>query len=67
MTKVITGKKFNTSFGTMIIHNEQDTRLSKGDNVNFENMDYSIVAIVPPTRPDGKWALQVDNKKAEVV
>ena len=67
MTKVITGKKFNTSFGTMIIHNEQNTKLSKGDDVNFENMNYSVVAVVPPTRPDGKWALQVDGRKAKIV
>ena len=59
MTKVIIGEIFNTKIGTMIVHNEQNDKFSIGDKIIFDNMDYSIVGIVPPSKPDGKWSLEV--------
>lgn len=58
--KVITGELFNTSFGKMIIPKEQTELFSVGDAVLYHGKKYSILAIVPPTKPNAKWALKVE-------
>lgn len=59
MMIVITGDKFNTTFGTMLIPTDQTLRVSVGDIIKYENNEYTVERIVPPTKPDGKWALEI--------
>ena len=61
MTKVITGKLFNTSFGRIIVYNEISMNFSVGETVLFNNEPYLINDIMPPTSPDGRWAVMVSN------
>lgn len=57
--KVITGKMFNTSFGKIIVHNEQTEKLFVGESVVYNGDTLQIKNIIPPTKPDGKWSLSV--------
>ena len=57
--KVVTGDKFNTSFGMLIVHNEQDEVFAVGDSIKYDGTEHRVKAIIPPTKPDGKWALQI--------
>ena len=57
--KVVTGDKFNTSFGMLIVYNEQNETFSVGDAVEFDGKEHCVKAIIPPTKPDGKWALRI--------
>ena len=57
----LTGTKFATAQGVVIVYNEQDTRLAVGDVVSFEGEDLIIKRIIPPTRPAGKWAIEVEK------
>jgi len=59
MAKQITGELFDTTWGKMIVYNEQDTCISEGDRVIFEGVEYSVISIIPPSRPEAKWSLQV--------
>ena len=59
MMRVITGTMFNLPTGKTIVYNEQNDRFSVGDIVNYEGKTYTIKAVVPPTKPDGKWSLCV--------
>lgn len=57
--KAVTGKMFNTSFGTILVHNEQDERFTVGERITYEGNTLEIQNIIPPTTPDGKWSLVV--------
>lgn len=57
--KKLTGEMFDVSFGKLIIHAEQSESFAIGDMVEFERKIYQITAIIPPTKPNGKWALKV--------
>lgn len=59
MMKVITGRMFKTSFGSMIVHNEQDAAISVGEKISFNNDVFIVKAIIPPTTPSGKWSLRI--------
>ena len=59
MTKVITGKIINTSFGKMVIHNEQDEHLYVGEKIIIDGTIREILCIIPPSKPESKWALMV--------
>ena len=59
MTKVITGKKFETTFGTVFVPDEQKGKYEIGEEIKFNGDNYSISKIIPPTNPDGKWSLQL--------
>lgn len=59
MMRVITGTMYNLSNGKTIVYNEQNDRFSVGDKVSYEGEIYTIKAIVPPSKPDGKWSLCV--------
>lgn len=59
MMKVITGEKFNTSLGIMIVYNEQDSLLKVGDDVSYNNQVYKVESVVAPTKPGGKWSIRV--------
>lgn len=59
MMKVITGKLFNTSFGKVLVHNEQGEKISVGERISYDNQIYAVKGIIPPTKIDGKWALSV--------
>lgn len=58
--KVITGQMFDTSFGRMIIPEEQKEHISVGDHVIYHEKEYSVLAIIPPTKVSAKWALKVE-------
>ena len=57
--RVITGEIFNTSFGKILVHNEQDEIISVGEKVSCDNKLYTVMKIMPPTKFDGKWSLVV--------
>ena len=57
----LTGEKFETSYGTIIIHNEQEKYIRVGDSVIFDGIEYKVKTIVPPTRPEAKWSLIVEE------
>lgn len=59
MMKVVTGKLFNTTFGKVLVHNEQAERISVGERISHNNETYTVKEIMPPTKIDGKWALAV--------
>ena len=56
----LTGEKFETSYGTIIIHNKQEKYIHTGDRVIFGGTKYKVKTIVPPTRPEAKWSLIVE-------
>ena len=57
--KTIAGEMFNTSFGKIIIPVEQTAKYSIGDAVLFEGQEYTVLSVIPPTKPGGNWSLQV--------
>ena len=57
MTKVLTGEIINTSFGEMLLYNEQSSLISVGDIVLVSGQLREVKAIQVPSKPDGKWAL----------
>ena len=57
----LTGEIFHLSDGrTMLLHNEQDAVLSVGSYIVFEGKVYRLSGIAAPTRPHGKWAVQIE-------
>ena len=61
MTIVITGDKYTTKAGTIIVYDNQRERFSTGDKIFYKGEQYIIERIFPPTRPNGKWSLGVVN------
>ncbi len=59
MTIVITGDKYTTKTGTVIVYDNQKDRFSIGDKIVYKGERYIIERIFPPTRPNGKWSLGV--------
>ena len=59
MTRVITGEKFITSFGTMVVLPVLENVIRVGDKVIFNGNVYEVEAVIPPTRPDGKWSVKI--------
>ena len=58
----LTGELFHLSDGRlMLAHNEQDTFTSIGDIIVFDKRVYTIIGIVPPSNPNGKWAIQIEE------
>ena len=62
MTIVITGDKYTTKTGTVIVYDNQKERFSIGDKIIYKGERYIIERIFPPTRPNGKWSLSVVNE-----
>lgn len=62
MVKEITGQLFETSFGTMIVYDDQSAVLTVGDSIRFDGTDYKMEAVIPPSKPEGKWSLRVTKK-----
>ena len=60
MTKALTGQIINTRYGEMFIYNEQNERLSVGDIILVNGTIRKIQAIQPPSRPEGKWSVQLE-------
>ena len=60
MMKVITGERFKTSFGVMLVHNEQSETISVGEQIRFDNAVYEVKAVIPPANHNGKWALKIE-------
>ena len=61
MMKVITGQIIKTSFGEMVIHNEQDDHLAVGEMIEINGMARRIKAILPPSKPDAKWSVMLES------
>lgn len=61
MMIVITGQIIKTSFGEMIIHNEQNDHLEVGEMIEIDGMARKIKAILPPSKPDAKWSLMLES------
>lgn len=60
--KQLTGELFHLPGEKIaLIYNEQDTRLRVGEKVVFEKTVYRVSAIVPPSRPGGKWSIVIDE------
>ncbi len=57
----LTGSKFETAQGVVIVYNEQHVRIAVDDVVSFEGEDLIIKRIIPPTRPSGRWAIEVEK------
>lgn len=57
MMKVITGNKFKTADGLIIVHNEQDEKLYEGERVLLDGKTVVIAKIIPPSKPSGKWSI----------
>lgn len=41
----LTGKVFNTSFGKVIIHDQQEELLRMGDIIEYDNKPYRIIGV----------------------
>lgn len=59
MMIAITGEKINTSFGTMIILDSETHRITVGDTIVHNNERYIVKELIPPTRPEAKWAIRI--------
>ena len=62
MVKEITGQLFETSFGTMIVYDDQSAVIALGDSIRFDGSHYKVEAVIPPSKPEGKWSLRVTKK-----
>lgn len=63
MMKVLTGKMFRTTHGSLIIiDNQMDVLpVAVGDIVEFENEAYTVTEILVPSKPDVKWGVYVTH------
>ena len=60
--KQLTGELFHLSGGkTALIYNEQETRFHAGERIVFEKRIYTVSALVPPSGPNGKWSIRIDE------
>ena len=57
MTKVLTGEIINTSFGEILLYNDQELLISVGDTIIISGTIREVTKIHPPSMPGGKWAL----------
>ena len=63
--KQLTGELFHLSGGiTMLIHNEQEMQFHDGQKIVFEKRIYAVIAVIPPSRPDGKWSIRIEEEKS---
>ncbi|MBQ6518285.1 MAG: hypothetical protein IJI14_06170 [Anaerolineaceae bacterium] len=58
--KVITGEIIKTSFGEMLVYNEQTEHLSVGEKIIVGEKIRTIKSIQAPTKPESKWAIQLN-------
>ena len=59
MMKAIIGDKYLTQMGVFIIPKDQNAEVSIGDRIWHDGSEYRIDAIVPPSKPYGKWSIKV--------
>lgn len=57
--KVLTGDLFNVNGERLLVYNEQDLPLQVGEKIEFSQNAYIVRAIIPPSRPDGKWSISI--------
>lgn len=60
MMIAITGTVFNTANGMIVVHNEQNVAIIKGQTISVNGTPRTILAVIPPTAPDGKWSLKLN-------
>jgi len=59
MMKVITGSQFNTHNGIMVVPDNQNAVLKRGDMIQFNDKEYTVIEVISPSKPDGKWSIRV--------
>ena len=57
--KVITGIDINTTTGRMVVLDDIDEKIAVGDNVLFDGEEYTILSLVPSSKPNGKWSVRI--------
>ena len=67
MTKAVTGTIHKTTFGLFLIPDDQSIVFSVGDSISFNSQVFTVIGIVSPTRPNGKWSLKVIQEQAAEV
>ncbi len=65
MMKAITGKIIKTTFGEMLVYNEQHEQLAVGDLVDVNGEIRKIQAILPPSKPSAKWSAMLTAQKVQ--
>lgn len=60
MMRIITGEKYNTSFGTMVVLPMLTDGFHVGDQIEYDGIKYVVKKIIPPTKPDGKWSIMIE-------
>ena len=60
VTKVITGKKIKTSFGVAVVIDDESCCIEVGEQIIFEGNAFAISEIIPPSKPNGKWAIVIE-------
>ena len=45
----------------MLVHNEQEARLNKGECIAVDNKVYIIAGVVASSRPQGKWSIKLEE------
>ena len=43
----------------LIVHNEQNETFAVGDVIEFDGIEHRVKAVIPPTKPGGKWSLRI--------
>ena len=60
--KELTGELFHLADGRMmLVHNEQEARLNKGEYIAVDNKVYIIAGVVASSRPQGKWSIKLEE------
>lgn len=59
MIKKLSGALFITASGEILVYNEQDESLSLNDVIFYDGSEREIQNILPPSKPDGKWAVEL--------
>ena len=58
--KLLTGEIFRLRGGrTMLVHNEQETRMRMGEHLVYDGNIYCLAGVDPPGKPTAKWAIQI--------
>lgn len=64
MMKVITGDKFVTSYGTMILCGDDfpgNTKIAIGEHVLFDGKEYVLRGVIPPSPTVGRMSLCIEE------
>lgn len=57
--KELTGELFHTSFGLLLVPDDQEVKIAIGDVIWHEGKRYEVKHIISPTNPNGKWSFSL--------